>query len=205
SADVEQAAQPRRGDDRVDGQRRAGKQRHAGGGRGDRVGPGACRCLVGHGRKQVEPATEFRVLACEAFDGRRRERRRAHRPRGDAATAVLPAKGMTTGVLAYGFAPACSSMPPWLPTSAPGPPARWRVASGLVQAVSAASVISSSTSTNVSKRASARRPPTRNTRREPSSISSAIEVDALDTRNTAPSSVVSDQIGRFVTASSTPV
>ena len=109
------------------------------------------------------------------------------------------------------WAPACSSsgttMPmPTTPSTRSAPHALSQTrASEPRDTTSAARVSSSSTRTIMSKRWSALRPPTRNTRREPSSSSSAIEVEALETRKTAPSNVVSDQIGRLVTASRTPV
>ena len=67
----------------------------------------------------------------------------------------------------------------------------------------AISTMNSSTMTQASKRCSARTPGA--ARRRATSTSQAAEIEVADTTSSMPSSVVSAQIGRLVTASSTPV
>ncbi len=63
----------------------------------------------------------------------------------------------------------------------------------------------SRTRTEASKRSSASMLSADTLPQEPSRINSAADVDAAEIKNVSPSSVVSAQIGRFVTARSTPV
>src|SRR2546425_4915130 len=79
------------------------------------------------------------------------------------------------------------------------------MATGPSDATSAAMARPSRTSTDASRRSSARMPSRDPPPKEPSRTRSAADVDAAEIRKVSPSSVVSAQIGRFVTARSTPV